>query len=112
MDIRDEHTSLVFSTIAVAVLGAFVKWLRKDSHNWLKLIVMIITSGFIGLLSHYATNYLELDIHLQFFFSGIAGYVGGGLLDDTATQFRGFVNSGANVFGKATGAMNKKTDLL
>ena len=100
MDIRDEHTSLVFSTIAVAVLGAFVKWLRKDTHNWLKLIVMAITSGFIGLLSHYATNWLELDIHLQFFISGIAGYIGVGLLDDTATRFRGVVSHGAGLVEK------------
>jgi len=97
MDLRDEHTSLVLSTIAVAVLGAFVKWLRKDTHSWLKLIIMAITSGFIGLLSHYAMNWLELDIHLQFFISGIAGYVGGGLLDDTATRFRGLVNSGSSI---------------
>ena len=97
MDIRDEHTSLVLSTIAVAVLGAFVKWLRKDTHNWLKLIIMAITSGFIGLLSHYVMNWLDMDIHLQFFLSGIAGYVGGGLLDDTATRFRGLVNSGVGM---------------
>ena len=100
MDIRDEHTSLVLSTIAVAVLGAFVKWMRKDTHSWLKLGIMVITSGFIGLLSHYVTHWLELDIHMQFFISGIAGYVGGGLLDDTATRFRGMVNSGAGLVEK------------
>ena len=100
MDIREEHTSLVITTIAVAVLGAFVKWMRKDTHNWLKLIVMAITSGFIGLLSHYLTNWLELDFHLQFFLAGIAGYIGGGLLDDVATRFRWFVNSRVDVLEK------------
>lgn len=99
MDIRDGqlymddgHMSLVFTAIMVAMFGGFIRWLRrKGPRNWGQLVVSVVTAGFIGLMSHYATSWLELDYHLQFFISGIAGYGGGVFLDDAVERLRGLV---------------------
>ena len=96
MDIRggelhmdDAHIAIVFHTVIIGIVGGIIRWLRrKGPHNWWQLFVSVITSGFVGLMSHYATSWLELDYHLQFFISGIAGYGGGVLLDDAVEWLR------------------------
>ena len=99
MDIRDgqvymlhEHTALVASTVAVAMLGGFVNWMLKEPHDYMKLLVAVITAGFAGLMSHYVTHWLELDEHLQCFISGITGYGGVVFLDDAVKKIRALLN--------------------
>ena len=102
MDIRnEEHMTLLYHAVAVGMLGGVISWLRRRGPRKLgPLLVSVATSGFVGLLSHYVTNWLELNIHLQFFLSGIAGYSGGVLLDDAAARLRHLLNSGVDVLEK------------
>ena len=103
-----EHADLVVSTIAVAMFGGFVKWMMKEPHDYLKLIIALIAAGFSGLMSHYVTHWLELDEHLQCFISGITGYGGVVFLDDAVKRVRGFMNGGNDTLEKAVNGTKKE----
>ena len=98
MDIRgdqlDWYDTVLIHAVVVSVMGGFVSWLRRKSpRKWGQLFVSAVTAGFIGLLTHYIASWLELNIHLQFVLSGIAGYGGGSLLDDAVESLRHFITT-------------------
>ena len=75
----------VIAAMSIAGMGGLVGWLRrKRRKNFGSFIAAIITAAFTGLLSHLLTDWLKLDVHLQYAISGAAGYSGGILLDAVA----------------------------
>lgn len=102
MDIRggelhmdDAHMAIVFHAVIIGMVGGFIRWLRKRGpHNWWQLVVSVATSGFVGLMSHYITSWMKLDLDFQFFICGIAGYGGGVLLDDAVERMREWMRGG------------------
>lgn len=82
----------------MGALGGVVNGLRQKSfRDWGQTAAAILTAGFAGMLTHLICGWLGADVRLQFALSGIAGYSGGGLLDDAAKRARLLLNRGADV---------------
>lgn len=78
----DSDTRMLIEVTIIAGLGGVVNWIRKThKKNWGTFGAAIITAAFTGLLSHYITGWIGMDIQLQYAISGAAGYSGGALLD-------------------------------
>lgn len=84
----EEESSMIIDAIAamsIAGMGGLVGWLRrKRKKNFGTFAAAVITAAFTGLLSHLLTDWMGLDVHLQYAISGAAGYSGGILLDAIA----------------------------
>ena len=88
-----EETDVLLSVICMATLGGLVSWLRqKGPRKWSRLIVILCTAGFAGLLAYYITSALGLNAQYQCAMSGIAGYGGGTLLDDCVKKLKQIID--------------------
>lgn len=91
-ELHDENVTIL-SVIFMAVFGGLVSWLKeKKPRNWSRLVVILCTAGFAGLLAYYFTSAIGLNAQYQCAMSGIAGYGGGTLLDDCVKKVKQIIN--------------------
>ena len=87
-----EESDILVSVISLSMFGGLVSWLReKGPRKWSRLIVILCTAGFAGLLAYYITSAIGLNAQYQCAMSGIAGYGGGTLLDDCVKKVKQFI---------------------
>ncbi len=89
----EEEGVTVFTVVFMAVFGGLVSWLKeKKPRSWSRLVVVLCTAGFAGLLAYYLTSAIGLNAQYQCAMSGIAGYGGGTLLDDCVKKLKQIIN--------------------
>ena len=77
-----EDVQVLISAVLIATLGGIVNWIRHPRKNRWTFAAAILTAAFTGMMSHFLTGWMNLDVHLQYAVSGAAGY-SGGVLPDT-----------------------------
>ena len=91
----EEETETLFVAVGIAMFGGVVNWLRQKGPRKLsRLIVVVSTAAFAGLIAYYATSAMGFSSQYQCAFSGIAGYGGGTLLDEAVNRLKGFIHDG------------------
>ena len=89
----EEETETLLTVVLMATFGGLVSWLRqKGPHKWSRLIVVLCTAGFAGLLAYYITSAIGLNAQYQCAMSGIAGYGGGTLLDEVVCRVKELIH--------------------
>lgn len=92
-ELQDEGAALG-TVVGMAIFGGIVSWLRqKGPRKFSRLVVVLCTAGFAGLVAYYLTNAVGLNDQYQCAISGIAGYGGGTLLDECVDNLREFLHS-------------------
>ena len=87
-ELQDEGAALG-TVVGMAVFGGLVSWLRqKGPHKFSRLIVVLCTAGFAGLVAYYLTDSAGFNEQFQCAISGIAGYGGGTLLDECVDKVK------------------------
>ncbi len=90
--LKDENITLL-TAMGIATFGGLVSWLRQEGQrSFSRLIVVLCTAAFAGLLAYYLTNAMEVSEQYQCAISGIAGYGGGTLLDEAVNKIKGVIN--------------------
>ena len=93
----EEETETLLVAVSIATFGGLVNWLKqKGSRNLSRLIVVLCTAGFAGLIAYYATSAMGFSSQYQCAFSGVAGYGGGTLLDEAVNRLKGLIHDGKN----------------
>lgn len=79
--------------IVVSAFGGFVHWIRKPNnmHNITDLTKTVSTGVFTGVLIFIALKTTNIDIAFQYALAGLASYIGGSLLDLSATIAEGII---------------------
>lgn len=91
----EEETETLIAVIGMATFGGLVNWLRqKGPRNFSRLIVVLFTAAFAGLVAYYATSALGFNSQYQCAFSGMAGYGGGTLLDEAVKRMKEIIHTG------------------
>ena len=91
----EEETETLLVAVGIATFGGLVNWLRqKGPRKFSRLIVVLCTAAFAGLIAYYATSAMGFSSQYQCAFSGVAGYGGGTLLDEAVKRMKGFIHSG------------------
>lgn len=89
----EEGTETLIVAVGIATFGGLVNWLRqKGPRNLSRLIVVLCTAAFAGLIAYYATSALGFNSQYQCAVSGVAGYGGGTLLDETVNRLKDFIH--------------------
>lgn len=79
----------IISALVIAVLGGLTNYARSNEREKLKisrLIVVVFTAAFSGLLVEMITSSLGFSIEYQCVISGVAGYSGGTFLDNVVKR--------------------------
>ena len=91
----DDGTETLILAVGIATFGGLVNWLRqKGTRNLSKLVVVLCTAAFAGLIAYYATSAMGFSSQYQCAFSGVEGYGGGTLLDEAVNRLKGFIHDG------------------
>ena len=91
----EQDTETLFVAVGIAMFGGLVNWLRQKGPRKLsRLIVVVSTAAFAGLVAYYLTSAMGFSSQYQCAFSGVAGYGGGTLLDEAVKRMKGFIHSG------------------
>lgn len=91
----EEETETLIAVVSMATFGGLVNWLRqKGPRNFSRLIVVLCTAAFAGLVAYYATSALGFNSQYQCAFSGMAGYGGGTLLDEGVKRMKSIIHTG------------------
>ena len=92
-EMGDETTTLL-TVLGISTFGGLVSWLReKAPRKFSKLMIVLCTAAFAGLLAYYITHAIGLNEQYQCAMSGIAGYGGGTLLDEVIEKAREFIRN-------------------
>ena len=93
----EQDTETLFVAVGIAMFGGLVNWLRQKGPRKLsRLIVVVSTAAFAGLVAYYLTSAMGFSSQYQCAFSGVAGYGGGTLLDEAVKRIKGFIDNGEN----------------
>ena len=93
----EEETETLLVAVGIATFGGLVNWLRqKGPRNLSRLVVVLCTAAFAGLIAYYATSALGFNSQYQCAFSGVAGYGGGTLLDEAVNRLKGLIHDSKN----------------
>lgn len=85
----EQEAETLLTVLAISMFGGLVSWLRqKGPRKWSRLLVVLCTAGFAGLLAYYLTSASGLNAQYQCAMSGIAGYGGGTLLDEGVKRLK------------------------
>ncbi len=91
----EQETETLLTVVLLATFGGLVSWLRQKGPRKLsRLIVVLCTAGFAGLLAYYITSAIGLNAQYQCAMSGIAGYGGGTLLDEAVNRVKRLIHDG------------------
>ena len=91
----EDGTETLIVAVGIATFGGLVNWLRqKGTRNLSKLVVILCTAAFAGIIAYYATSAMGFSSQYQCAFSGVAGYGGGTLLDEAVNRLKGFIHDG------------------
>ena len=100
----EEETETLLVAVGIATFGGLVNWLRqKGPRNLSRLVVVLCTAAFAGLIAYYATSALGFNSQYQCAFSGVAGYGGGTLLDEAVNRIKEIIhkdNGAEKITGK------------
>ena len=89
----EEETETLLVAVGIATFGGLVNWLRqKGPRNFSRLVVILCTAAFAGLIAYYATSALGFNSQYQCAFSGVAGYGGGTLLDEAVNRIKELIH--------------------
>lgn len=89
----EDGTETLLAAVGIATFGGLVNWLRqKGPRNFSRLVVILCTAAFAGLVAYYATSALGLNSQYQCAVSGVAGYGGGTLLDEAVNRIKDFIH--------------------
>ena len=92
-EIEDE-TITIITVLGISTFGGLVSWLReKGPRKFSKLMIVLCTAAFAGLLAYYITHAIGLNEQYQCAMSGIAGYGGGTLLDEVIEKVKEFIRN-------------------
>ena len=92
-EIEDE-TITIITVLGMSTFGGLVSWLReKGPRKFSKLVIVLCTAAFAGLLAYYTTHAVGLNDKYQCAVSCIAGYGGGTLLDEVIEKAREFIRN-------------------
>lgn len=90
----EEETMTVITVLGMSIFGGLVSWLReKGPRKFSKLMIVLCTAAFAGLLAYYITHAVGLNEQYQCAMSGIAGYGGGTLLDEAIEKVKEFIRN-------------------
>ena len=90
----EEETETLVTVVLMAMFGGLVNWLRqKGPRKFSRLIVIVCTAAFAGLIAYYVTSAMGFNSQYQCAFSGVAGYGGGTLLDEAVKRLKAFVQN-------------------
>ena len=90
----EDETMPLLTVLGMSTFGGLVSWLRqKGPRKFSKLIVILCTAAFAGLLAYYITSAIGLNDQYQCAVSGIAGYGGGTLLDEVIEKAKEFIRN-------------------
>ncbi len=91
----EEETETLLAVVSMAMFGGLVNWLRqKGPRKFSRLIVIVCTAAFAGLIAYYVTSAMGFNSQYQCAFSGVAGYGGGTLLDEAVKRMKGLIHKG------------------
>lgn len=100
----EQETDTLLVAVGIATFGGLVNWLRQKGPRQIsRLVVILCTAAFAGLIAYYATSALGFNSQYQCAFSGVAGYGGGTLLDEAVNRIKDFIhkdNGAENITGK------------
>lgn len=78
--------------VGMSLIGGLANFFRDDGPpKWPRIFAALLTAAFSGLLSYEITIAMGFDIHVQCIISGIAGYGGGTMLDETYQKIHDFI---------------------
>ncbi|MBR1487156.1 MAG: phage holin family protein [Synergistaceae bacterium] len=81
----------IITALGISILGGITNYARSKNENekfkLSRLIVVVFTAAFSGLLVEMITSALGFSIEYQCVISGVAGYSGGTFLDDIVKRF-------------------------
>ena len=90
----EDETITILTVIGMSTFGGLVSWLReKGPRKFSKLVIILCTAAFAGLLAYYNTSAIGLNDQYQCAVSGIAGYGGGTLLDEVIEKAKEFIRN-------------------
>ena len=90
----EDETITLLTVLGMSTFGGLVSWLReKAPRKFSKLMIVLCTAAFAGLLAYYITHAIGLNEQYQCAMSGIAGYGGGTLLDEVIEKAREFIRN-------------------
>ena len=90
----EDETITILTVIGMSTFGGLVSWLReKGPRKFSKLMIVLCTAAFAGLLAYYITHAVGLNEQYQCAMSGIAGYGGGTLLDEVIEKVKEFIRN-------------------
>ena len=91
----EQDTETLIVAVGIAMFGGIVNWLRQKGPRKLsRLVVVVSTAAFAGLVAYYLTSAMGFSSQYQCAFSGVAGYGGGTLLDEAVKRMKGFITNG------------------
>ncbi len=97
----EEETETLLAVVSMAMFGGLVNWLRqKGPRKFSRLIVIVCTAAFAGLIAYYVTSAMGFNSQYQCAFSGVAGYGGGTLLDEAVKRLKAFVQNNDNKYSR------------
>ena len=86
-----EEEKAIFAVLSIATFGGLVNFLRttkKENFKLSRLVIILSTAAFSGLMVFYITAGLGLSSEYQCAISGMAGYSGGAFLDEVVNNVR------------------------
>lgn len=90
----EDETMTLLTVLGMSAFGGLVSWLReKGPKKFSKLVIILCTAAFAGLLAYYITHAIGLNDKYQCAVSGIAGYGGGTLLDEVIEKAKEFIRN-------------------
>lgn len=90
----EQETETLFVAVGIAMFGGIVNWLRQKGPRKLsRLVVVVCTAAFAGLVAYYVTSAMSFSSQYQCAFSGIAGYGGGTLLDEAVNRIKEIIHN-------------------
>ena len=89
----EQETDTLLVAVGIATFGGLVNQLRQKGPRQIsRLVVILCTAAFAGLIAYYATSALGFNSQYQCAFSGVAGYGGGTLLDEAVNRIKDFIH--------------------
>lgn len=89
----EQETDTLLVAVGIATFGGLVNWLRQKGPRQIsRLVVILCTAAFAGLIAYYATSALGFNSQYQCAFSGVAGYGGGTLLDEAVNRIKELIH--------------------
>lgn len=89
----EEETETLIVAVGIATFGGLVNWLRQAGpRKFSRLVVVLCTAAFAGLIAYYATSAMGFSSQYQCAFSGVAGYGGGTLLDEAVNRIKELIH--------------------